>query len=66
MVDRVISGEQLTLTRDGTAVALLIPLRRVPVSAAMLHERWAALPAVNFENFRRDIDSLIDQSVNLK
>lgn len=63
VLDRVLAGEQVTITRDGEPVAQLIPLRRKPLSAAALVERFRALPPIDPTTFRRDVDSMIDQSL---
>jgi prevent-host-death family protein len=60
---RVLGGEQVTITRDGEPVAKLIPLGRKPLSAEALVKRFRALPPVDPAGFRRDVDSMIDQSL---
>ena len=63
MVDRVAHGKQLTVTRDGKPVALLVPLGREPLSVDVLIERWSQLPAMDPQSLRRDIDAVIDPSL---
>jgi prevent-host-death family protein len=63
MVDRVAQGERMTVTRDGKPVALLLPLDRAPLSARVLLQRWSHLPAMDPTSLRRDIDSVIDQTL---
>jgi prevent-host-death family protein len=63
VVDRVLRGESLTVTRDGQPVAELRPLPRPGVEATALLQRWRHLPAVDPERLRRDIDGLIDASL---
>lgn len=63
VVDRVIAGEHLTITRSGRPVAELIPLRRRPLPAVVLLDRWRALPAVDPERLRADIDAVMDPSL---
>lgn len=60
---RVEAGERLTVTRDGRPVAELRPLRRAPVPARVLLERWARLPAVDPAQFRHDVDAAVDQTL---
>lgn len=60
VVDRVLTGEVLTVTRDGRSVAELRPLRRRGLPAALLLERWRRLPAVDPVALRRDVDAVID------
>lgn len=63
VVDRVIAGEHLTITRSGRPVAELIPLRRTPLPAGVLLDRWRALPAVDPQRLRDDIDAVMDPSL---
>ncbi|MHB8463251.1 MAG: type II toxin-antitoxin system Phd/YefM family antitoxin [Acidimicrobiales bacterium] len=63
MIDRVIAGERITVTRDGKAVAELRPLSRQRLSASTLVERFKRLPAIDLDQFRADIDSVVDQSL---
>ena len=60
VIDRVVAGEHLTVTRDGRQVAELRPLGRQPLTAAMLIERWSKLPSVDPDRLRADIASVID------
>lgn len=63
VVNRVLAGERLVVTRAGRPVAELRPLPRPGVDAATLLERWKNLPAVDPDTFRRDIDELIDPTL---
>ena len=63
VIDRVEAGECLVVSRDGRPVAELRPLPREPLDAETLLERWRHVPAVDPEALRRDIDSIIDQSL---
>lgn len=60
IVDRVTSGEHVTITRSGRAVATLNPLRRAPLPAEVLRGRWQRLPPVDPDAMRRDIDNVLD------
>ena len=60
VIDRVVAGERLTVTRDGRQVAELRPLDRQPLTAAVLIERWAKLPRVDPDRLRSDIAAVID------
>lgn len=60
VIDRVASGERLTVTRAGRPVAELRPVGRVPVSGAALLMRWRRLPTVDPQKFRRDLDAVMD------
>ena len=63
VVERVIAGEVLTVTRDGTPVARLVPVPGRVLSAETLVERWRRLPPMDPEALRRDIDRLIDPAL---
>lgn len=63
VVDRVAGGEQVTITRDGRAVAELVPVRRQPLTADVLVAHWRHLPVLDPRRFRADIDSLLDASL---
>ena len=63
VIDRVEAGESLILSCDGRPVAELRPLPRKPLDMETLLERWKDLPPIDPEAFRRDIDSVIDQSL---
>jgi len=55
-------GESFTITRNGTAVGRLIPLRRrtfVPRQEVMA--AFATAPVLDAERFREDIDGIVDQ-----
>jgi prevent-host-death family protein len=60
VVERVLRGECLTVTRGGRPVAELRPLSRPGVEAATLLQRWRNLPTVDPDRLRRDIDAVID------
>lgn len=63
VIDRVIGGEVLTVTRDGIPVARLSPLPRRPLTAAELVERRRNLPSIDPDALRRDVDEIIDPSL---
>lgn len=63
VLERVASGETLTVTRAGVPVAELRPLRRRPVSAGTLLARWQRLPHVDPRLTRRDLDEALDPSL---
>ena len=60
VVERVARGEQVTITRSGRAVAELRALRRPPLTAEVLLERWRHLPPVDPVRMRADIDAVLD------
>lgn len=63
VVDRVVAGEHLILTRSGEPVAELRPLRRGALPAATLLQRWRNLPTVDALRLRDELDSAIDPSL---
>lgn len=63
VLDRVVAGEHVTITRDGTPVARLTPLPGPRLSAAALVERFRRLPPVDPERLRRDVDAVVDQAL---
>lgn len=63
VIDRVIAGETLVVTRDGQPVAELRPLRRPGPDMATILEQWRHLPPMDFDRFRADIDRIIDPSL---
>jgi prevent-host-death family protein len=60
VVDRVVQGETLIVTRDGRPVAELRPLRGPVLSATTLLQRWRKLPSVNPVKLLADIDEVLD------
>lgn len=63
VLDRVLAGERITVTRDGKPVAELRPLPGGRLSAEALLERFRRLPHVDPKRFRTDVDVVIDQSI---
>jgi len=63
VIDRVARGEQLTVTRSGKPVAELHPLRRQPLGATALIERWRKLPPVDPHALRTDVDEVVDAAL---
>lgn len=62
VVDRVLGGESLVVTRSGTPVAELRPIGPPTLDAATLLARWNALPAVDPVRWLSDIDRYMDAS----
>jgi prevent-host-death family protein len=60
---RVMAGERVTVTRDGTPVAELRPLPGTRLSAHALVERFRRLPPLDPDRFREDVDAVLDQAV---
>ncbi len=63
MVDRVLGGESLVVTRAGVPVAELRPVRAVGPDAVTLLDRWRGLPSVDPECLRADVDRYLDASL---
>ncbi len=63
VLDRVVRGESFVVTRDGTPVAELAPLRRRSAPAAELIARRRALPPVDPAVLKSDIDAVLDSSL---
>lgn len=60
VIDRVLGGERLTVTRSGRPVAELRPLRHRAPDPATLLDRWRQVPHVDPDVLRQDIDRVID------
>lgn len=60
VVDRVAAGERLVVTRSGTPVAELRPLRSRAISSSTLLARWRRLPPLDHRKLRDDLDSVIE------
>ena len=55
-------GESFTITRNGTPVGRLIPLRRrVFVPREEVMAAFATAPVLDAEKFRADVDAIADQ-----
>ena len=63
VINRVLSGESLIVTRDGDEVAELRPVHQRPTHISALRKKWQGLPSLNPVALRADIDSIIDQSI---
>jgi len=60
VVDRVVAGERLTVTRAGHPVAELRPLPPRPLRAAALLRRWRRLRPLDRSKLRADLDAVVD------
>ncbi|MCA1735721.1 MAG: type II toxin-antitoxin system prevent-host-death family antitoxin [Actinobacteria bacterium] len=63
VIERVIAGEIVTVTRSGRPVAELRPLRRAALNASALVARWQSVPVVDGADLRRDLDLLITPEI---
>ena len=62
VLDDVVRGHAVTITRDGEAVAELRPIPRRGPSAAELIARRQHLPDLDPVRLRADVDAIVDQS----
>jgi len=59
---RLDAGESFIVTRNGTPVAELRPLRRQSVvKTSVLKELLRGAPAIDYQRLRADLDDLVDQ-----
>ncbi len=63
VVARVASGETVTVTRAGTPVAELRPMRVPGLMAEVLLDHWRRLPRIDAGKLRSDLDSTIDPTL---
>jgi prevent-host-death family protein len=63
VIDRVLTGETVVITRSGVPVAELVPLPPEGLDAAAVLARWHGLPSVDVKAFRRDLDQHLDPSL---
>ena len=63
VLDRVLAGERVTVTRDGRPVAELRPLPGTRLNAHALVERFGRLPSLDPSTFRADVDAVVDQAI---
>ena len=63
VIDRVLTGESVVITRSGVPVAELVPLPPKGLDATTLLARWRSLPPMDERSFRADIDRAMDPSL---
>lgn len=62
---RVERGESFTITRNGTPIARLIPLRRrVAVPKEEFLAAFATAPTIDPDRFRADLDAAFDNDLS--
>ena len=59
VLDRVLAGERVTITRDGRPVARLEPAARGRLGAAVLIDRFRQLPELDPTRLRQDLDAVL-------
>jgi len=60
VINRVLGGERLVVTRAGRPVAELRPIGPEPLTADALLRRWDGTPHVDGASLRADLDAVID------
>ncbi len=63
VIDRVLTGETVVITRSGIPVAELVPLPPEGLDAAALLKRWRTVPRVDVATFRADLDRVLDPTL---
>lgn len=63
LLKRVQQGERVVVTKDGEPVAEVVPLRPSPLHRDQLLQRWATLPTIDAEQFKKDLDDMLDWSL---
>lgn len=64
ILNRVEGGETMTITRDGSPVALLTPLPLPRLGAAALLESWKNIPLLNAESVRQDTEAILNMNLD--
>ena len=59
VIDLVIGGQDIVITRSGRPVAQIVPLRGQGTARSVL-ARWRVIPGLNFDGLRTDLDSIVD------
>jgi prevent-host-death family protein len=63
VIERVIAGEHLTVTRSGRPVAELRPVAGPGLKASVIIEHWSRLPEVDPQRLRRQLDAIVDPAL---
>jgi len=63
VLDSVMRGESVTVTRQGKPVAELRPLTGGGTLATTLLERWHAIPVLDLHDLRSDLDDILDPTL---
>ena len=63
VLDSVLPGERVTVTRAGKPVAALRPVAATRTPASVVLDRWATIPVVDLDGLRTDLDAVRDPSL---
>jgi len=63
VLDSVMRGEHVTVTRQGKPVAELRPIAEDGTPATVLVDRWRTIPVIGFSGLRADLDELLDPTL---
>ena len=60
VIERVLAGELVTITRAGAPVAQLRPVDRSALTSVELIGRWRGVPKVDLASLRADAERFLD------
>jgi len=60
VLDRVVAGERITITKHGKPVADLVPHRPRGTPREVVDRLWRDLPPIDYEAMRKELDEIID------
>jgi prevent-host-death family protein len=60
VLDSVMRGESVKVTRQGKPVAELRPIAEEGTPATLLAQRWHTIPVVDLAALRADLDGVLD------
>ena len=63
VLDSVLRGERVTVTRAGKPVAELRPVAAAGTPATVVLDRWATIPVIDLVALRTDIDAALDPAL---
>ena len=63
VLDSVLRGERVTVTRAGKPVAELRPVAAAGTPASVVLDRWATIPVIDLVALRADIDAVLDPAL---
>jgi prevent-host-death family protein len=63
VLDAVLRGERVTVTRAGRPVAELRPVAVDGTPATVVIDRWATIPVLDLQDLRTDLDAVLDPSL---